>query len=531
MNLQINQSLSSNSHNHNVYQRSKYVISYPAYHKKEKGIIELNLMTKQLTWKPDDINSHNLIVTIPSDNIAQTKKDSKDDRELLFIKQKNDSINVFAFRGPNNVQHREQVFDMLIMSPDQFYEHEFKSLSPIDKKRILLLIKDDYLKLLFDEIASKREIIQLEDFWAFVKKMYPEKITFPLMEQPIQSSRNDELSLIKIPKYPIQFDWSVKNRLLSSYDDVKKLFEYNMKLNQKEDFLWREFIKNQEKNITEIVGGLSNVFFTCEEEKIIKQISSVPNKHSNQRSSSSLKTNIKVSKGQYDKKYELIEKHMNYYDNYESECITIPEYDLNETKLSIEEEYNRKDIANIISLRNDYSTRKIDKLDYIPKQKIHEVTYAFPSNISIALAQGKKIKRTPNQSNKKYNDVMSRLAGMQIEQTPESPSSFAKTFKKINSCLEETTKKKNTFDIPAKEYTRIMSIINHGNLIRDLWYIYEVSKQKNFHIKDNILSLTKEIKQIAIKSKQCNLNPCQMNQIDIILSFYNHHFNLQSNPS
>lgn len=536
MNSQHNQSSFSTNHNpsHSYHyynnQRSKYVISYPAYTKKEKGTIELQ-MAKQLTWKPDN-NSHNPVIMIPCDNIAQTKKDSKDDRELLFIKQKNDLINVFAFRGTNNFQHREQLYDMLNMSPDQFYEHEFKWLSQIEKKRILLLIEDDYLKLLFEEITNRREIIPLEDFWAFVSKMYPEKMSFSLMNQPIQPSRYDELSLIKNPRYPIQIDWSVKSRLLASYDDIRKLFQYNMKINQKEELFWREFIKNQDKNMTEIVGGLVNVFFTCEEEKIIKQNShgNSSNKHFNHKSASAKMT--RGTTGQYNKRYELIERHMNYYDNYENECIAIPEYDLNENKLSIEEEYNRKDIANIISFRNDYSSRKIDKLDYIPKQKIHEITHAFPNNITIALIQGKKVKQIPHSTDssiKKYNDIMGRLAGMEMKQRGESPVSFAKTFKKINSCLDDTTKKKNTLEIPQKEYLKTMSIINSGNLIRDLLYIYETTKQKNIYIKEHILSLTKEIKKKTNNINQNSLTPFQRNQLDILLSFYAYHFDSQSN--
>ena len=175
-------------------------------------------------------------------------------------------------------------------------------------------------------------------------------------ENKIQSSRTDELSL----KGPINFNYLIKNRILFGYDDVKMLYEdFISKQEQlnKEKIFWEEFMKNQAKKSTEIVGGMDKVFFTPEEEMKISTL---------KKKKDQLKKKD-TNKEEYGKQFEMVERHILYVDNYEGTCINLPETEYNEKRgqreIFKDEALNRKEIANIISSINNYSSRKINSFN------------------------------------------------------------------------------------------------------------------------------------------------------------------------
>ena len=139
---------------------------------------------------------------------------------------------MFAFKENDNEKKRNLFSNLLTKSADESYKIEYNSVSTLEKKKIMLLIRDDYLKILFDEIVSKRGLFQLEEFWVLVKKMYPEKITFSFVDNLIQSSRSDELDM----EFRPLINYEIKNRILNSYDNVKKLYEFYKEKKMKDIF-------------------------------------------------------------------------------------------------------------------------------------------------------------------------------------------------------------------------------------------------------------------------------------------------------
>ena len=217
--------------------RSRYTIAHEAYYKKVRGILQIDLkQNKRVTWTPLE-NTRNDItrLVIGGENITDTDKASMANKgkELIMIKDRGSgSQYVFAFKGTDNDKRRDLFLDILTHSTDEFYKIKYNSVSTLDKKKIMLLIRDDYLKILFDEIVSRRGLFQLDEFWVLVKKMYPEKITFSFVDNLIQPSRSDELDL----KFrPIKMTYEIKKRILDSYDNVKKLYDFNKGKKQNEN--------------------------------------------------------------------------------------------------------------------------------------------------------------------------------------------------------------------------------------------------------------------------------------------------------
>ncbi len=79
---------------------------------------------------------------------------------------------------------RDRYHDLLTRKDD--YEKVFRSLSVMEKKRILQIIVDPQLNYLFEELVMTFKIIGKEDFYAYVRKRYPAKVTSVNSQQLIQ---------------------------------------------------------------------------------------------------------------------------------------------------------------------------------------------------------------------------------------------------------------------------------------------------------------------------------------------------------
>ncbi len=79
---------------------------------------------------------------------------------------------------------RDRFYDLLTRKDD--FDKVFKSLSVLDKKRILQILLDPQLNYLFEELVMTYKIIGKEDFYSYVRKRYPAKITFVNTQQVIQ---------------------------------------------------------------------------------------------------------------------------------------------------------------------------------------------------------------------------------------------------------------------------------------------------------------------------------------------------------
>lgn len=501
--------------------RSRPTIANEAYYKKVRGILQIDLkQNKKIFWFPLETPSNPEIgkLSINGESIVEVDKAQNKDRELIYIKEKApDNEYIFSFKGEGNSKIRDLFYDILTFSIDEFYKQEFNMISSIEKKKLILLLHDDYLKFLFDEIVRKREIIKLDDFWVLAKKFYPEKITFSLFENQIQPSRSDELDL-KVR--PMKMNYEIKKRILNSYDNVKKLYEFYIGKKQQEKTFWREFMKNQDKNLTEIVGGVNKICFTNEEEENMKKISlhsfALFDKYNN--------------KVKYEKNYERVEKHMVFVDNYGGKCISVPETDYSETKLQRAEEYNRKDITNIITSLNNYSFRKIEQLNYLPKLKRGILSLSNFSNLkNIPQKNDSKndmddedeVKMISSYSLKpKFTEIASKLTQMEANQQTFTPQSYSITFTKINQNFGDIAKKKILNDIPPKEQYKTNVILHLGNLISDLVYLYNYCSKNPNKMgmkRDEIKALVREIKNKLTSINTKEISPSQYSSIKAIL--------------
>ena len=483
-NSQQNQRSSSRS------SRSRYTIAYEAYYKKVRGILQVELkQNKRITWTPIE-NTRNDITRfiIGGENIStEIASMENKGKELIMITDKGSgSKYVFAFKGNDNDKKRDLFYYLLTKSADESYKNEYNSVSTLEKKKIMLLIRDDYLKILFDEIVSKRGLFQLEEFWVLVKKMYPEKITFSFVDNLIQPSRSDELDMDFRPI----INYEIKNRILNSYDNVKKLYEFYKEKKVKEESFWKEFMNNQNKNKTEIVGGMKSVSFTCDDEQNIKSMTITQSSHLDKY----------YNKVKYDKTFENVEKHINYIDNYEGRCITVPETDYTERKLSEKvEELNRTITSNIISSLNNYSSRKIEKLNYLPNLKRQLICTSNSNKLSFTnskpIEEDDDIQMISATSSKKITNISARLAEMErTQRNNNTPKSFDATFTKINENFNDITKKKNLSDLPSTKLPYTTVLLGLGNLVRDLVYLYKLYRNSNNTGRDEIKTLLRDIK-------------------------------------
>ena len=231
------------------------------------------------------------------------------------------------------------------------------------------------------------------------------------------------------------------------------------------------------------------VSFTCDDEQNIKTMTATQSSHLDKY----------YNKVKYDKTFENVEKHINSIDNYEGRCITVPETDYTEKKLSEKaEELNRTISANIISSLNNYSSRKIEKLNYLPNLKRKLICNSNSNKLSFTTSKtiddDDDIQMISATSTKKITNIAARLAEMEQTQRTNTPQSFDSTFSKINENFNDITKKKNLSDPPSTKLPYTTILLNLGNLVRDLVYLYKIYRNSNNTGRDEIKTLLRDIK-------------------------------------
>ena len=82
-------------------------------------------------------------------------------------------------------------------------------------------------------------------------------------------------------------------------------------------------------------------------------------------------------------------------------------------------------------------------------------------------------------STKKITNISARLAEMERTQRTNTPQSFDSTFSKINENFNDITKKKNLSDPPSTKLPYTTILLNLGNLVRDLVYLYKIYRNSN----------------------------------------------------
>ena len=130
-------------------------------------------------------------------------------------------------------------------------------------------MSDKYIHLLYEELS---DILTKEEFIDYLRIKHKNKIdlTYP----KISLSRSDELILSQNnydgKNYSV-FDNRLLNKLRLYDDDLYILYE-NFKNSENRKKFWEEFIENQKKKETEIVGELNPPFFTQDQINRINEI-------------------------------------------------------------------------------------------------------------------------------------------------------------------------------------------------------------------------------------------------------------------
>lgn len=135
----------------------------------------------------------------------------------------------------------------------------FLSLNSYKKKHIYLLMSDKYVQLLYEELS---DILTKEEFMEFLKIKYKHKVD--MFNQKINLSRSDELILNENNsegKNYCVFDYRLLQKFRKYDEDINILYESIRKGENVKKF-WDEFIDNQKKNQTELVGELNPPYFT-----------------------------------------------------------------------------------------------------------------------------------------------------------------------------------------------------------------------------------------------------------------------------
>ena len=498
-------------------EEEKHMIIHEASHRDIKGIIKIDEKSKDIEWISKDPNSKTQKITIEGKKIIKVQTHEEIKREIMRIVNKNNEKYIFSFHNEDRRHIIRIIYEVLTRKYEDFLEHQYKNLSLINQRRITLLLTDNYLKKLFNKISNKKtnqiEILKLDDFWNFIKKKYPNKLLFSLIDNKIQSSRTDELEL-KI--FPIKFNFYIKKRILDNYSGVKIIFEDGITMNQSEDKFWFNFLKRQYQNGSEVIGGMGKIFFTDEEKENIKK---KENENLNNR-----RNNHKIN---ISKIYENVEYHMNYIDHYERNCLLLTEKDLS-TSIKDSEITNE----NII---NDYSIRKLEDIYYVPKIHYPKIYQDIPNKNSLRNLKKKENNKIEINNNEditmineseikpKFNNILERLQIMENSQKELSESSYFTTFKRINKQLKINAEKKYADSISKDDLNIFAKIDNKINLYRDLkflndWVSSKIEQYKSDELVNLIKTTKKKLEDIKQKnsshtSKNSKIISCSLNKI------------------
>jgi hypothetical protein len=380
--------ITSSSHNKQFIQSSTQRAMAPIFrrnelshivgHNKKKGI--LTLRCRHLTWDSQE-DTQKVLINLDTITDKQIAYNEKKETALLLIKSvDNTNGYIFSFEGgklmitlEGRKEYRDKFFEF-INKKDESYEEFFKNLNLFEKKRFLGIFMDDYLNFLFENIVIKKPILTREEFWSYIKRKYFNKLLnlktlqlAQLTSKIILIKGEDELTFLYHGRN--ELDYKFKTKLLLSNDELNTLYEFNLGHMKKEENFWTEFLKNQKNNDTEIFGGFKGLYFTNEDRSKIadsRQMIGETLQHSGF---------IKRVPGSYkmSKLHEGMERYSLCRSNYLGPFLASAEFDYKDKEIkekNPEEEFNKKEMSNLIENINNYSLRKLEGVNYISRNNL-----------------------------------------------------------------------------------------------------------------------------------------------------------------
>ena len=502
---------SSNNYNSNLYYNiNKFLysnyeknIEFPVSFIDSSGILKLNIRNLNLEFRDKNGTTEKTIECLKRENNAIIKNikiiqqynmtDNNDDyKYLLYIRLIKDDQYVFRFREEKD---RDFLLNRInfLYNTYHFYIYAFQHLTNLDKKKIKLIIENDYLSILFNELVCLNDIFDIDNFIKFIKKKYPNYIKFSIIENNIQISRDDEVNFKK--KYNQILNKEKINKLISSNSNLKILynkFKKNEKINvsdyqknnnnnnnilnnylknsnEEEKNFWEKFLKNNWTQDTEIFGGLKEIDLTS----IEKEFNNKEIKYNKKNKEPTLNEKIELNNN------FIIPFENNFRENFK-EKILKNEYEI--------DEYEKINCNLFINNLNDYCMRKIKNSEFIPE--INNLSYNNNNkrnknnnkNINLKINK-KKI----NNKIEKNNNILNILNQMKMEK--KENFNCKKTYENINKKYINNLKKLKSIEMNEnKNY-----IIRFCQLYKDINSIKNIYDFKS-----------RENKNLFEKSKLCN---------------------------
>ena len=502
---------SSNNYNSNLYYNiNKFLysnyeknIEFPVSFIDSSGILKLNIRNLNLEFRDKNGTTEKTIECLKRENNAIIKNikiiqqynmtDNNDDyKYLLYIRLIKDDQYVFRFREEKD---RDFLLNRInfLYNTYHFYIYAFQHLTNLDKKKIKLIIENDYLSILFNELVCLNDIFDIDNFIKFIKKKYPNYIKFSIIENNIQISRDDEVNFKK--KYNQILNKEKINKLISSNSNLKILynkFKKNEKINvsdyqknnnnnnnilnnylknsnEEEKNFWEKFLKNNWTQDTEIFGGLKEIDLTS----IEKEFNNKEIKYNKKNKEPTLNEKIELNNN------FIIPFENNFRENFK-EKILKNEYEI--------DEYEKTNCNLFINNLNDYCMRKIKNSEFIPE--INNLSY---NNNNIRNKNNNKNinlninKKKINNKIEKNNNILNILNQMKMEK--KENFNYKKTYENINKKYINNLKKLKSIEMNEnKNY-----IIRFCQLYKD---INSIKNIYDFNSREN--------KNLFEKSKLCN---------------------------
>ena len=502
---------SSNNYNSNLYYNiNKFLysnyeknIEFPVSFIDSSGILKLNIRNLNLEFRDKNGTTEKTIECLKRENNAIIKNikiiqqynmtDNNDDyKYLLYIRLIKDDQYVFRFREEKD---RDFLLNRInfLYNTYHFYIYAFQHLTNLDKKKIKLIIENDYLSILFNELVCLNDIFDIDNFIKFIKKKYPNYIKFSIIENNIQISRDDEVNFKK--KYNQILNKEKINKLISSNSNLKILynkFKKNEKINvsdyqknnnnnnnilnnylknsnEEEKNFWEKFLKNNWTQDTEIFGGLKEIDLTS----IEKEFNNKEINYNKKNKEPTLNEKIELNNN------FIIPFENNFRENFK-EKILKNEYEI--------DEYEKTNCNLFINNLNDYCMRKIKNSEFIPE--INNLSY---NNNNIRNKNNNKNinlkinKKKINNKIEKNNNILNILNQMKMEK--KENFNYKKTYENINKKYINNLKKLKSIEMNEnKNY-----IIRFCQLYKD---INSIKNIYDFKLREN--------KNLFEKSKLCN---------------------------
>ena len=500
----------SNNYNSNLYYNinkflySKYekIIEFPVSFKESSGRLKFNIRNLNLEFIGNNGTTEKTIECLKRENNAIIKNvkviqarnltdTNDDDKYLLFIKLLKDEKYVFRFKEEKD---RDFLLNRLnfLYNSYHFYIYAFQHLTNLEKKKIKLIIENDYLSFLFNELICLYDIFDIDNFIKFVKKKYPNYIKFSIIENNIQISRDDEVNFKK--KYNQILNKEKINKLISSNSNLKFLYNkfkkknkqieisdnqknnnnknnifdnYLKKSNEDEKNFWEKFLKNNWTQDTEIFGGLKEIDLTSIEKEInIKEIN-----YNKKNKEPTLNEKIELNNN------FIIPYENNFRENFK-EKILKNEYEI--------DEYEKTNCNLFINNLNDYCMRKIKNSEFIPE--INNLNYINNKRNKNNNKNNLNInKKKINNKIEKNNNILNILNQMKMEK--KENFNYKKTYENINKKYINNLKKLKSIEMNE----------NKNYIIRFCQLYKDINSLKNIYD-----FKSRENKNLSEKSKLCN---------------------------